>query len=152
MPLPLTPCAALFLGAPRGADLFVPLLLVILAQQLWIYVVNRRSRNREELFRIITENAADMIALVDTKGHRFHNSPPHEKILGYSARELAETSVFEQIHPDDRFKSSKPRAKPAPPASVRACSTACATRLARGGFSNPPPVPSRTPKAKSRRW
>jgi diguanylate cyclase (GGDEF)-like protein/PAS domain S-box-containing protein len=104
MPLSHTPCAALFLGAPWDADLFVPLLLVILGQQLWIYLAHRRSRNREELFRIITENAADMVALVDTKGHRLYNSPAYEKILGYSPRDLAETSVFEQIHPDDRFK------------------------------------------------
>jgi len=28
------------------------------------------TKKREALFRIITENAADMIALVDTKGRR----------------------------------------------------------------------------------
>lgn len=32
------------------------------------------SAQREELFRIVTENAADMIALVDVKGHRLYNS------------------------------------------------------------------------------
>ena len=45
-----------------------------------------------------------MIALVDTKGRRLYNSPSYERVLGYSPRELAETPVFEQIHPDDRFK------------------------------------------------
>ena len=33
-----------------------------------------------------------------------NNSPSYERVLGYSPRELAETPVFEQIHPDDRFK------------------------------------------------
>src|SRR6476646_5794676 len=80
------------------------LILVIIAQQLWIVIAYRRSAQREELFRIITENAADMIALVDTKGRRLYNSPSSERVLGYSARELAQTSGFEQIHPDDRFK------------------------------------------------
>jgi diguanylate cyclase (GGDEF)-like protein/PAS domain S-box-containing protein len=80
------------------------LLLVTASQYVWIYLAHRRSKKREELFRIIAENAADMIALVDTKGHRLYNSPSYERILGYSARELGETSVFEQIHPDDRFK------------------------------------------------
>src|ERR1700757_1244314 len=79
-------------------------LAIIATQAAWIYLVHRRSRNREELFRIITENAADMIALVDTKGRRLYNSPAYSKVLGYSPRELAETPVFDQIHPDDRFK------------------------------------------------
>jgi diguanylate cyclase (GGDEF)-like protein/PAS domain S-box-containing protein len=38
------------------------------------------------------------------KGHRLYNSPAYKRILGYSAAELGETSSFEQIHPDDRFK------------------------------------------------
>jgi diguanylate cyclase (GGDEF)-like protein/PAS domain S-box-containing protein len=80
------------------------LLAVVAFQYLWIYVNHRRSQKREALFRIITENAADMIALVDIKGRRLYNSPSYERVLGYSARELAQTSGFEQIHPDDRFK------------------------------------------------
>ena len=86
--------------------MLIPLLAfaIVAAQAAWIYLAHRRSRNREELFRIITENAADMIALVDSKGHRLYNSPAYEKILGYSPEELARTPIFEQIHPDDRFK------------------------------------------------
>src|SRR5271170_2757776 len=64
----------------------------------------RQSKMREELFQIVAENAADMIALVDMKGRRLYNSPAYKKILGYSPAELGETSAFEQIHPDDRFK------------------------------------------------
>jgi len=45
-----------------------------------------------------------MIALVDVKGRRLYNSPAYKRVLGYSAAELGETSAFEQIHPDDRFK------------------------------------------------
>jgi diguanylate cyclase (GGDEF)-like protein/PAS domain S-box-containing protein len=80
------------------------LLLLALYQQLRVYRIRRSSKQREELFRIVTENAADMIALVDVKGHRLYNSPAYKRILGYSAAELGETSSFEQIHPDDRFK------------------------------------------------
>lgn len=80
--------------------------LAILAayQELRIYRVRQESKKREELFQIVTENAADMIALVDVKGRRLYNSPAYKRILGYSAAELGETSSFEQIHPDDRFK------------------------------------------------
>jgi diguanylate cyclase (GGDEF)-like protein/PAS domain S-box-containing protein len=80
------------------------LTLLVLYQQFQMYRERRRSRNCEELFQIVTENAADMIALVDVKGRRLYNSPAYKKILGYSAAELGETSAFEQIHPDDRFK------------------------------------------------
>ena len=39
------------------------------------YRVQCSSQKREELFQIVTENAADMIALVDVKGNRLYNSP-----------------------------------------------------------------------------
>ncbi|MBZ5680840.1 MAG: EAL domain-containing protein [Acidobacteriia bacterium] len=80
--------------------------LAVLAagQQLAIYLIQQRADKREELFQIVTENAADMIALVDVKGRRLYNSPAYKRVLGYSPEELGETSAFEQIHPDDRFK------------------------------------------------
>jgi len=80
------------------------LALLATYQQFRIYRIHRDSRKRDELFQVVTENAADMIALVDVKGQRLYNSPAYKRILGYSAAELGETSAFEQIHPDDRFK------------------------------------------------
>ena len=77
---------------------------LVIYQQLRIYRIHRRSRKQDELFQIVTENAADMIALVDIKGRRLYNSPAYKRILGYSAAELGETSAFEQIHPDDRLR------------------------------------------------
>ena len=78
--------------------------ILVIYQQFRMYLARRKSKEREELFKIVTENAADMIALVDVKGRRLYNSPSYKKILGYSAAELSETSSFEQIHQDDRFK------------------------------------------------
>jgi diguanylate cyclase (GGDEF)-like protein/PAS domain S-box-containing protein len=66
--------------------------------------IRRETKTREELFQIVTENAAYMIALVDVKGNRLYNSPAYRRVLGYSAAELGGTSGFDQIHPDDRFK------------------------------------------------
>jgi PAS domain S-box-containing protein len=80
------------------------LAVLVVYQQFRMYMARRESKKREELFRIVTENAADMIALVDVKGRRLYNSPAYKRVLGYSAAELGETSSFEQIHPDDRFK------------------------------------------------
>jgi PAS domain S-box-containing protein len=80
-------------------------LVTLVAYQQWrLYEIQRQASKREELFQIVTENAADMIALVDVKGRRLYNSPAYQRILGYSAAELGETSAFEQIHPEDRFK------------------------------------------------
>src|SRR5882724_3864754 len=84
---------------------FLVALVVLLAYQQWRVVQLRKNAvKREELFRIVAENAADMIALVDVKGHRLYNSPAYEKMLGYTSEELAKTSAFEQIHPEDRMK------------------------------------------------
>jgi diguanylate cyclase (GGDEF)-like protein/PAS domain S-box-containing protein len=84
--------------------LFGALAILFIQQQVRVYRIRRESRKREELFQIVTENAADMIALVDVKGRRLYNSPAYKRVLGYSAAELSETPAFEQIHLDDRFK------------------------------------------------
>lgn len=73
-------------------------------QEARIYRIRREAAKREELFQIVTENAADMIALVDVKGNRLYNSPAYKRVLGYSAAELGEISAFDQIHTEDRFK------------------------------------------------
>lgn len=84
---------------PLGA-----LAILVLYQQFRFYRVHRESQKNQELFKIVTENAADMIALVDVKGRRLYNSPAYKRVLGYSAAELGETSAFEQIHPDDKLR------------------------------------------------
>jgi two-component system cell cycle sensor histidine kinase/response regulator CckA len=73
----------------------------IIYQQLQIYRIRRQLVEREELFRLISENAADMIALVDASGRRLYNSPAYAKILGYTMEELRDTPSAEQVHPDD---------------------------------------------------
>lgn len=73
-------------------------------QHFQIQAVRKQLIESEELFRLITENAADMIAVVDSNGQRLYNSPSYEKILGYTPQELGETSAFGQIHPEDREK------------------------------------------------
>jgi len=82
----------------------VALSVLVIYQQVRIYLIHRESKKKEEIFQVVTENAADMIALVDVKGRRLYNSPAYKRILGYSPAELSETSSFEQIHPDDRFR------------------------------------------------
>jgi PAS domain S-box-containing protein len=78
--------------------------LYVAFQQLQIYRVRRQIAAREELFELISENAADMIAVVNADGTRAYNSPSYERLLGYSPEELRGTVAFEEIHPDDRAK------------------------------------------------
>jgi two-component system, cell cycle sensor histidine kinase and response regulator CckA len=73
-----------------------------LYQQLKINRIRRELVQREELFRLISENAADLIAVVDMQGNRIYNSLSYQRVLGYSAGELKNSSSFEQIHPEDR--------------------------------------------------
>ena len=70
-------------------------------QQLQIHRMRNRLLEREELFRLISENAADMIAVVDMEGRRLYNSLAYQKILGYSPEELKKSSSLDQIHPED---------------------------------------------------
>jgi PAS domain S-box-containing protein len=71
-------------------------------QQLQIHRMRNRLAEREELFRLLSENAADMIAVVDMDGRRIFHSDAYQKILGYSAEELKNSSSMDQTHPDDR--------------------------------------------------
>jgi PAS domain S-box-containing protein len=76
--------------------------LYAMYQHLQLHRVRRQLAERDQLFSLISENAADMIALVDRDGRRLYNSPSYLKVLGYSAEELKATSSIEQVHPDDR--------------------------------------------------
>jgi len=78
--------------------------LYVAFQQLQIYRVRRQIAAREELFELISENAADMIAVVNADGTRAYNSPSYERLLGYSPEELRGTVGFEEIHPEDQAK------------------------------------------------
>ncbi len=80
-------------------------------QHLQLQRVRRQLADRDELFQLITENAADMIAVVDGAGYRLYNSPAYEKVLGYSMEELNSSSSIDQIHPLDRERVLQAAAK-----------------------------------------
>jgi two-component system cell cycle sensor histidine kinase/response regulator CckA len=80
-------------------------------QHFQVLQIRKQLIAREELFRLITESAADMIAVVSVSGERLYNSPSYEKILGYTPKEIEGTEGFEQIHPEDREKVQKAAAE-----------------------------------------
>ena len=71
----------------------------VIFQQVQIYRFRKQIAEREEIFRLIGENAADMIAVVDVSGRRLYNSPSYEKLLGYSPEELGQTRLLSRSIP-----------------------------------------------------
>ncbi|ENH97896.1 signaling protein [Gracilibacillus halophilus YIM-C55.5] len=56
----------------------------------------------EERFRIIAENAHDLISLVDRNGKIIYASPSYRKIVGFHDQEFFGKVFLHQIHPDDQ--------------------------------------------------
>jgi len=70
-------------------------------------LVEKRLRESENLFRLITEHAADLIGLTDETGHRVYCSPSYTSLLGYSTEELVPHSPLEIIHEEDRDRTRR---------------------------------------------
>jgi PAS domain S-box-containing protein len=62
----------------------------------------RRIAEREEYFRALTENVADIIAILDPEGRPSYVSPSVEHVLGYRPEELVGRIQFGSVHPEDR--------------------------------------------------
>ena len=63
--------------------------------------VEKALREREEFFRLLSDNMTDMIAVVDRKGRRLYNSASYRNVLG-DPEGLHGTDSFADIHPDDQ--------------------------------------------------
>ncbi|WP_164985276.1 PAS domain S-box protein [Ammoniphilus sp. CFH 90114] len=58
-------------------------------------------RDREEKYRLITENMCDLIGILDLNGVIQYASPSHRWVLGYSPEIIMGLSVIDFIHPGD---------------------------------------------------
>jgi len=58
-------------------------------------------REQESFFRLIAENMADMVAVLDRDGRRLYNSPSYRTLFG-DPDMLKGSDSFANIHPDDR--------------------------------------------------
>lgn len=59
-------------------------------------------RESEARFRLIAENARDLISMTNMAGRYVYVSPSFETVLGYSPQELLESGPVDLIHPEDR--------------------------------------------------
>ena len=75
--------------------------------------ITERQRLREEVaaserrFRLLTENASDIIACFDRRARFTYLSPAVERVLGYRPEELVGEPTHKIMHPDDYVLSLK---------------------------------------------
>ncbi|MBW2131598.1 MAG: response regulator [Deltaproteobacteria bacterium] len=58
-------------------------------------------KNSEKHFRLLIENASDIILLLDDKGTLRYASPSVQRVLGHSPDAIIGGSVFDHVHPED---------------------------------------------------
>jgi PAS domain S-box-containing protein len=63
--------------------------------------VMQRLHKAENLFKATSENALDLISVLDGQGATVFTSNSHQKVLGYSEQSWKGLSLDDLIHPDD---------------------------------------------------
>ncbi|HJV45957.1 MAG TPA: EAL domain-containing protein [Bacillota bacterium] len=65
-------------------------------------LMEEEIRKREEKYRLITENATDLIAVISPDGRFTYVSPSNECVLGWKREQLTNGSLIDWVHPEDR--------------------------------------------------
>src|SRR6266581_4000182 len=63
-------------------------------------------RETEERFRLIAENASDLIVLIDPQGRRVYVNPAYGRLFG-DYKGLVGTDAFQEMHPEDKEQARK---------------------------------------------
>jgi len=63
-------------------------------------------RETEARFRLISENASDLIVLIDLQGRRVYVNPAYGRLFG-DGKDVVGTDAFQEIHPEDRDQVRK---------------------------------------------
>jgi PAS domain S-box-containing protein len=66
-------------------------------------IAERKLKESEEKYRIISENASDLITITNTKMRtEYINEQVHNRLMGYTEDDLIGINGLDLIHPDDR--------------------------------------------------
>jgi len=81
----------------------IVLLTTLLASQFRFRIRTERAlREREVRYRLLADNIADIVILLDGRGTLLYVSPSVEPVLGLRGNDLVGRSCFDLVHPDDR--------------------------------------------------
>jgi two-component system, cell cycle sensor histidine kinase DivJ len=97
--MPLSPVLLAFIGT-------ISAMAYAAALAVMVQLVHGRSENAvragEERYRLLAENATDMITRHDDKGRVMFASPAAQQLFGEPAQKIAGDGLFERVHVADR--------------------------------------------------
>lgn len=59
------------------------------------------KRVSEEVYKLITENITDLVAMCDFEANFSYVSPSYRHVLGYKPQELLGKPIYQKVHPED---------------------------------------------------
>ena len=81
----------------------IVLLAALLSSQFRFRIKTERAlRERETRYRLLADNIADIVILLDGRGTLLYVSPSVEPVLGLRGNDLVGKSCLDLVHPDDR--------------------------------------------------
>ena len=90
---------------PVSRRVLVSRIKLFLQQRSYSFELEEKSRQlarEKERYRLITENATDMVIINDPDGTFTYVSPSSVKLTGYTPDELLGSSIYDYFHPNDK--------------------------------------------------
>ena len=85
----------------QSLDAAVRYALTLRSKEEAVLSARRALHASEQRFRALVENSSDAIVLLDAQATILYASQSVSTLLGYTPLDLAESSVFQHLHPDD---------------------------------------------------